>query len=754
MSETRAWRLDLSAFLLLLTGLAVAGAVFSHDPTVVYPSPDDSTNLLGPPGDWLAHELVGTLGLAVYLWMGAWFVLVLLLLLRRHWLRWSFRLTGWLLLIPVSALLAHRYAEALPSSTVGGGGLLGATLDAWLDDQLPRDLQRIVLWASAGVGGLLAGDWVVRGAFRLLTSLVRLRLARRGAAREATTANEPSQTVPVADTEAAPAQTAVTNEIPILHHGGSNLPDVPRQGDEPILEERAVHDVSNGLLSERQRFAGFELPPINLLEDAKPFAHAEMDKLLREKATLLEKTFGDFGLTVKVAGINTGPVVTMYEVTLETGLRVAKVTSLGEDIALNLKVPSVRMVAPLPGKNAVGIEIPNEIRAEVRLKEVIQSASPRIAKMKIPLFLGRDAEGKPLLGDLADMPHLLIAGATGTGKSVCLTTIILSLLMTRRPDEVRMVLIDPKSGVEMQWCSRVPHLMSPIIEDMKKAEAVLAWAVDKMEERYDLLRRARVRNIAGYNELSSAELIRRIQPADEEERKRIPERMSFIVIVIDEMADLMMQFKKEVEGHIIRLAQKSRAAGIHLVLATQKPTVDVITGLIKSNLPSRICFKVAAKSDSRVVLDQMGADKLLGRGDMLYLPPGTSDLLRAQGAYASETEIQKVADYLESDPCYESELLQLKTKEVREAEEAGGSLEERLKTRDKLYEQAVDIIIREGRGSVSLLQRALGIGYGRAARLIDFMSQDGIVGTYNGSNARDVLYTAEDWAKLRAGTEQ
>ncbi len=760
MTEKRAWRLDLSAFVLLAVGLAIAGALFSHDgaaqPGVTHPAPAASNNLLGPPGDWIARELVGTLGLAVYVWLAAWFVLVLLLFLRRRWLRWSLRLVGWLLLIPASAVLAQRHAEAFAVGNPGGS--LGATLDAWLDEQLPRNWQLAVLGGWAGVGGLLAGDWLARGLLHAVIASVRLRLSRR---REATvveaTAREPSPVATAAEPEgpAEEPEVGITNkyDIPILHHGQRSLFDPPWQDGEPQLEERAAPSVSNGLLSERQRFAGYELPPLSLLEDARPFAQDEQDRLLREKAVLLEKTFGDFGLAVKVVGINTGPVVTMYEVTLQTGLRVAKVTNLGEDIALNLKVPSVRMVAPLPGKNAVGIEIPNELRAEVRLKEVILASIPRIPKMKIPLFLGKDAEGKPLVGDLADMPHLLIAGATGTGKSVALTTIILSVLMTRRPDEVRLVLIDPKSGVEMQWCSRVPHLMSPIIEDMKKAEAVLGWAVDKMEERYDLLKRARVRNVAGYNELSGEEIIRRVQPVDDEERQRIPEKMSYIVIVIDEMADLMMQFKKEVEGYIIRLAQKSRAAGIHLVLATQKPTVDVITGLIKSNLPSRICFKVAAKSDSRVVLDQMGADKLLGKGDMLFLPPGTSDLLRAQGAYAGDSEIQKVADYLDSDPCYEAELLQLKTKEVREAEEEGGSLEERLKARDKLYEQAVEIVIREGRGSVSLLQRALGIGYGRAARLIDFMAQDGIVGAYNGSNARDVNYTPEQWAQLRGAGE-
>lgn len=743
MHQERAWRLDVAAFLLLAAGLAVTLALVSHDPTVAHPAPR-SANLLGPHGDKLASELVGTLGVAAYVWLVAWFVLVLLLMLRRRWGRWSLRLFGWLILVPLVALVAHRHGDAIDRvPVVGAGGVVGAALDGWLNDNAPREWHRLLILAVGFVAFLCTCDWLLRAGWKGAGKLPRLRLPQRPRVEPTSTPPEPSPPPP-------PPPPVDPNAIPIKHHAAEGLPAVPRDGDEPVLEERAHHDVSNGLLSERQRFAGYELPPLHLLEDPRPIAHAEQDQLLREKATLLEKTFKDFGLTVKVVGINTGPVVTMYEVTLETGLRVAKVTSLGDDIALNLKVPSVRMVAPLPGKNAVGIEIPNELRADVRLKEVIQSSSTRILKAKIPLFLGKDAEGRPLLCDLADMPHLLIAGATGTGKSVCLTTIILSLLMTRRPDELRLVLIDPKSGVEMQWCSRVPHLMSPIIEDMKKAEAVLAWAVDKMEERYDLLRRARVRNIGGYNDLSADEILRRVQPVDDEERHRIPERMSYIVIVIDEMADLMMQFKKEVEGYIIRLAAKSRAAGIHLILATQKPTVDVITGLIKSNLPSRICFKVAAKSDSRVVLDQMGADKLLGRGDMLFLPPGTSDLLRAQGAYASEPEIQKVADYLESDPCYEAELLQLKTKEVRESEEAGDSLEERLKTRDKLYEQAVEIIIREGRGSVSLLQRALGIGYGRAARLIDFMAQDGIVGTYNGANAREVNYSPEQWAQMRS----
>ncbi|MFO0877484.1 MAG: DNA translocase FtsK 4TM domain-containing protein [Gemmataceae bacterium] len=775
MTQERAWRLDLSAFLLLVVGLLVAAAVFSHDPGVVHPPPASAANVLGAPGDWVAGELVRLLGVAVYAWLTAWFVFVLMLLLRRRWWAWAKRFAGWLLVVPLTALLAHRHGEAVRAGPlVGPGGSLGATLDAWCDEYLTLP-QQLALLAVLAVGvALLTADWLLASGWRLLRrglrGLSRVRLSRQLTPQPVVLIEPPVISVPAEEPveevveeleeeapepvkKTPPVKSEEIQGIPITHHGMSLLPEVARGEDEPELEERATLNLSNGLHSERERFAGYELPPLHLLEDPRPFAHEAHDRHLRETATLLEKTFLDFGLTVKVVGISTGPVVTMYEVSLETGLRVAKVTSLADDLALHLKVPSVRMVAPLPGKNAVGIEIPNEHRAEVRLKEVIQASVARTARARVPLFLGKDAEGRPLVFDLAEMPHLLIAGTTGTGKSVCLNAIILSLLMSRRPDELRMILMDPKRGVEMECFSRVPHLMCPIIDDMKKAEAVLAWAVDKMEERYDLLRRARVRNIAGYNELSTEELLRRVQPLDDEERQRIPERMSYIVMVIDEMSDLMMQFKKEVEGYIVRLAQKSRAAGIHLVLATQKPTVDVITGLIKSNLPSRICFKVAARSDSRVVLDQMGADKLLGKGDLLFLPPGTSDLVRAQGAFASDSEIAQVANYLESEPCYEAELLQLKTKEAREAEEDGGSLVERLKSRDKLYEQAVDVIIREGRGSVSLLQRSLGIGYGRAARLIDFMAQDGIVGTYNGANARDVLYTPEQWADLRRGND-
>ena len=473
----------------------------------------------------------------------------------------------------------------------------------------------------------------------------------------------------------------------------------------------------------------YELPPVDLLLPNEEVCYEEHEKEVRRKAKILEKTFKDFGFNVRVVEIETGPVIAQYEVELEAGLRLSKITGLADDLAIALRVPSVRIVAPIPGKNTVGIEVPNEHRQLVRLREVIEETNGRAKRMKIPLFLGKDVAGNPLVVDLAALPHLLIAGRTGTGKSVCLNSIIVSMLMTRGPDEVRMLMIDPKM-VELNGYRKLPHLMHPVVTDMRKAEAILAWAVDKMEERYQLLSRAGVRHVSVYNQLGDDELRDRIRPESDDEWRQIPRQLPYIVIVADEMADLMMTAGKEVEQHIIRLAQKSRAVGIHLILATQKPTVDVITGLIKSNLPARIAFQVASRTDSRVVLDEMGADKLLGNGDMLFLLPGTSTLLRGQGTYLSDDEITRVVDFVGTDdPQFAGELMQLKTKDEQEARRRGGNFQ----SRDELYEAAVDIVVRERRGSVSLLQRALGIGYGRAARLIDFMAEDGIVGQYNGA---------------------
>jgi S-DNA-T family DNA segregation ATPase FtsK/SpoIIIE len=711
MPERRDLRLDLAACAWLLAGCAVAACLFRYDPAdgpggSVYPAPEPAHNWLGPPGAWLARLLLQTFGVAGYILIGAWFVLAATIFLRSRVRQWSGRLAGWLLLVPLTALLADQSAERFNLRILHGGGLLGAWLARFLDANLAGNLRIYVVSGSVAVALVLALGELLVYPLRAVVFVIRpgTRAARKKAAH-----------VPP----------------PVETHG---LPPVALEPAPVSLEAPPL-----GL--------GDELPPLTLLEDPQPFPYEKHEQRLRELSALLEKTFTDFALNVKVVGINTGPVVTQFEIALETGLRVQKVTRLADDLALNLKVPSVRIVAPIPGKNTVGIEVPNAIRATVCLKEVIRGYGDKLAKAKIPLFLGQDTEGKPLVHDLAEMPHLLIAGRTGTGKSVCMNAIILSILMTRRPDEVKMIMIDPKM-LEMSEYGKIPHLMHPVVKDMKKAEAILSWAVDKMEERYDILSRARVRGIAGYNELSPAEIHRRLGVAElsDDERQRIPDRMPYIVIFVDEMNDLMMTMKKEVEGHIIRLAQKSRAAGIHLVVATQKPTVDVITGLIKSNLPARICFQVSSRSDSRVVLDEMGADKLLGKGDMLFLVPGTSTIVRAQGTYASDGEIARVVGHLECEPCYAQELVQIG---AGGGKEKGGSMMDRLRARDELYEQAIEVIVREGRGSVSLLQRALGIGYGRAARLVDFMAEDGIVGDYNGSQAREVLYTPEQWAALK-----
>jgi S-DNA-T family DNA segregation ATPase FtsK/SpoIIIE len=748
MAERQNRRVDSVAWLLLICGFFVALCLLSHEPAA---DGSSAPNLLGTPGHFLAQELYAALGSAVHVLLMAWFVLVLMLLIQKSWLRWSGRLAGWLILLPCSVIaadfLGHNW---LPGPIYGSGGTLGATLRDQLQNQLPGPAGALSFAVVSFLGVFLAADFVLRG---LLDAIYWICFALsfcfallvRGSAAMWACLRLP-RAAPSDAIEVVRVHSPATMPVPIQHTGFALKAVVEPEATGPAPTILPITRMGMSSMPE-QNFEDYELPPLTLLDDPEPFPFEQHDQKLREQATILEQTFKDFDLNVRVVGINTGPVITQYEIALETGMRVNKITTLGDDLALHLKVPSVRIVAPIPGKNAVGIEVPNEHRATVRLKEVILGAGRKLTKCKIPMFLGKDSEGKPLTHDLADMPHLLIAGTTGTGKSVCLNTLIISMLMTRRPDELKMLLIDPKKN-EFTDYKKIPHLMHPVITDEAKATAVLAWAVDKMEERYDLLSRAGVRNLAQYNELGMEEILRRVQP-DEEERERVPEKLPYIVIVIDEFGDLILQTKREAELYIIRLAQKARAAGIHLVLATQRPTVDIVTGLIKSNLPGRICFKVASRMDSRVVLDEMGADKLLGKGDMLFLLPGNNTLVRAQCTYVASLEITKIVQHLETDePCFSTELLQLQT-----TSSAGAESIDKMRERDPLYEQAVEVVIREGRGSVSLLQRSLGIGYGRSARMIDWMAEDGIVGAYNGSNAREVQYTVEEWEAFKQGQQ-
>jgi S-DNA-T family DNA segregation ATPase FtsK/SpoIIIE len=785
MFEERNLKLDLLALGVLALTIFLAASLLSYHPAdaqsrLVYPEPAEVMNICGRSGALVSTVLLGALGLGAHYLVVSLAVLAAVLLARRPPADPLLRLLGWLLsLVGFSTFSAMALPQLSPGPVIGPGGYLGAAGRGLLEMNF-ASVGAYILVASLIVGGLLLSTeyllvrwfaWIFGVPLRVLGQRV-LRTGNRADKAAAKTnrrvqsasnrpgaeedGEEENLTVRIGGRQADEDPDGAADESPPPDGKQNDQPGtsapaakLAERADSPLRvrnrqnhREELIHEIEE--TAKQGEPADYELPGLDLLLPSEPFCFDEQEKDVRRKAKILEKTFADFGFSVRVVEIQTGPVIAQFEVELEAGLRLSRITGLADDLAIALRVPSVRIVAPIPGKNTVGIEVPNSERQLVRLREVIEETNGRAQAMRIPVYLGKDVAGNPMIVDLASMPHLLIAGRTGTGKSVCLNSIIVSMLMTRRPDEVRMLLIDPKM-VELSPYKKIPHLMHPVVTDMKKAEAILAWAVEKMEERYALLARAGVRHLSSYNQLGEIELMERVQPADDEERKQFPVTMPYIVIVADELADLMMTSAKEVEAHIIRLAQKSRAVGIHLVLATQKPTVDVITGLIKSNLPARICFQVTSRTDSRVVLDEMGADKLLGNGDLLFLRPGTSALIRGQGTYLSDDETLRVIGAVAtSEPQFIHELVQLKT----DSAESDGP---KLKNRDELYEAAVDMVVREGRGSVSLLQRGLGIGYGRAARLIDFMAEDGLVGPYNGSQAREVLISLGDWETMRGG---
>jgi S-DNA-T family DNA segregation ATPase FtsK/SpoIIIE len=743
---------DLFALCLLALCVFLALALASYDPLdppghMAYPARTVALNLAGVYGAQTAHHMRNSVGLGAYFLVFALLTLDLRLFSRSGPRDSIFRALGILFVLAGVCVGLQMLTPHLGGGpVVGSGGYVGAWGLTLLERHFAVQGIQILIAATVTAGILATGDlmllhlaWAIPLApFRMLGRL----FSGRRDEKLACNRFEQAESKPVVSTPVAPAirdkktaaKPAATLPIKV------NPPVVAKSLRDEVVERLEAGSATSAAVP-------FELPSLDLLEDAEEFPYDILATKAQAAAVILEKTFKDFGLNVRVVEVDTGPVITQFELELEAGLRLSKVSALADDLAIALRVPSVRVVPSIPGKNTVGVEVPNEKQVLVRLRELIEACPDAIDKMRIPLFLGKDVSGRPLVVDLTKMPHLLIAGRTGTGKSVCLNTLILSMLMTRNPEQVKMLLIDPKM-VELSPYKRVPHLMHPVITDMKKAEAVLAWAVDKMEERYDLLAQVGVRHLDSYNKLGKDAVLKKLglEPGSEE-AEQIPASMPYIVIVADEMADMMMTSGKDVEGHIIRLAQKSRAVGIHLVLATQKPTVDVITGLIKSNLPARISFQVSSRTDSRVVLDEMGADKLLGNGDMLYLAPGTSHLTRSQGTFVGDDEVNDVIEFFSGcEPQYSTELAQLtvKTADGKGAPDAN-------RERDEMYDQAVEVVIREGRGSVSLLQRALGVGYGRGARLIDYMAEDGIVGDYNGSQAREVLYTSEQWQELKGG---
>ncbi|MCG2704191.1 MAG: DNA translocase FtsK [Candidatus Omnitrophica bacterium] len=476
------------------------------------------------------------------------------------------------------------------------------------------------------------------------------------------------------------------------------------------------------------KFVGdYKLPHLDLLTTPPPLEDRIMKDDLEGNSKILEETLRDFNIEVKVVEVEQGPVITRYELQPAPGVKITQIMNLSDDIALNLKAPSVHIVAPIPGKGTVGIDVPNMKAAMVYLKELLETHEFQVAASKLTLALGKDISGAPLIADLADMPHLLIAGTTGAGKTVCVNTLIISLLFQASPEEVKLILVDPKM-VEMAMYNGLPHLICPVVTDVKKAATALEWAVSEMEDRYKLLAKVGARNIVGFNHKINEGL----KEITDGEIKIPLEFMPYIVIIIDELADLMLQAPKEVEGSITRLAQLSRAVGIHLILATQRPSVNVITGVIKANFPARISFRVASKIDSRTVLDMNGADKLLGKGDMLFLKPGNFKLLRAQSGLVSDKEIENVVNFVKQQrPAVYSE-------NILKEQDKFFNYKNRDK-KDEMFEEAARLVINTKQASVSMLQRRLRLGYSRAARLIDMMEDEGIVGEYRGSKAREIL---------------
>lgn len=477
----------------------------------------------------------------------------------------------------------------------------------------------------------------------------------------------------------------------------------------------------------------YKLPSLDLLDEPPKIEEKKIKEDLTVSSKILEETLQDFGIDVKVTKVEQGPSITRYELELAPGVKVTRITSLSDDIALTMKAHSVRIVAPIPGKDRVGVEVPNVITSLVYLKEVLQAEEFARSTSKLSLALGKDIAGKPVIRDLAGMPHLLIAGTTGSGKTVCVNSIVLSMVFNATPDELKFILVDPKM-VELALFNKLPHLLSPVLTDPKKVSIALNWVVEEMESRYRLFAKIGVRNIEGFNQKDKKEKL----------EEQAPEKLPYIVVVIDELADLMAIASQEIESAIARLAHLSRAVGIHMILATQRPSVDVITGIIKANFPARLSFKVASKVDSRTVLDMNGADKLLGRGDMLFIEPGAPKPIRAQGSLVSDKEIERVVDFvsLQVPAKYQDDLLKAQEKKKGFASDE----------KDELHDEAVRLVLESGLASVSFLQRRLNLGHMRAARLIDAMEEQGLVGPYQGSKPREILIDRE--AYLREKIQQ
>jgi S-DNA-T family DNA segregation ATPase FtsK/SpoIIIE len=683
----------------------------------------------------------------------------------------SLRLTLLTLGLMVLAPLAVWILSASPDAAGWLGSRLGAPLVdfvGWLGALLVAGVGMVALsvgtlgWNPLRVvgKGVAAGGGIAGKTAKMVADKGRAMADARAQAALAAAASEPIEETPLVEEVEEPEDASVAGE------------DVDSADPHETLdaaEEVAAPDQGTDDLPDPRTdsAADLEFPPMDLLTPPETRDKAGMERQLDELGRVLVEKLGTFNVQCALGGRTTGPMVTQFEVIPAPGVKVNRIANLDADLALAMKASSVRIVAPIPGKGAVGVEIPNPKSEIVNLREILETPAFRNAKGELPLALGKDLNGRPYVANLAKMPHVLIAGATGSGKSVCLNTIVTSLAYKHTPKTLRLLMIDPKM-VELSVYARLPHLRHNVVTDPKDAAGVLKWAVLEMERRYGLLKANHVRSIAEFNrKVTVGQVVRRAEAkgAEGDEDRWIYNDgvMPYVVVVVDELADLMMTVQSEVEKPLTQLAQKARAIGIHLIVATQRPSVNVITGLIKANFPTRMAFRVASKTDSRTILDQNGADALLGNGDMLFLPPGESAPVRVQGAFLpTEDTEQLMAWYRElqerheepeeaiaAEPAQERDILE----EVRSHElvEAAEAVEAIAGDWDELFRAAAEVCIQNGGGSTSLLQRRLSIGYGRAARIVDQLQDSGVLGPSDGAKGRELLMTYDELEAFLGG---
>ncbi|MFI5316782.1 MAG: DNA translocase FtsK [Myxococcota bacterium] len=705
-------------------------------------------NWCGPAGALVAGALAGTLGWAAHLLPLAAGVVAWRYLrglpLRPRWIP----LGGWALcLLALSGtfeVLHRAFPDAVSAHAAGFLGALVAVPLArafYLTGSLFVLAIALALGLIAGTGmslrdGLGALRRGARALARELGQAARVSIARLRRSREARAQareEEADEAVTAGATRDAAGGDPSRARIPRVSPPRRAKATEPEVVEHRVLAQTPLRQESLPF-SDARGEGPYKLPDLDLLaRGPESSPNLDRDALIRN-SQILEKKLADFSVLGRVVKVHPGPVITMYEFEPAPGVKVSRIVNLSDDLALALRAISVRIVAPIPGKNVVGIEVPNVERDVVVLRDVVAHASFQETEARLPIALGKDIFGNPMTTDLAAMPHLLVAGATGTGKSVFLNALLCSVLMRATPDDVKLLLVDPKM-LEFSLYQGIPHLIAEVVTNPKRAAAALLGVVGKMEDRYRLMAQKGVRNIEQYNKAIAKDLAAsRPKPDDE----IVPKKLPYIVVVIDELADLMIVAARDVEESLMRLAQMARAAGIHLVLATQRPSVDVLTGIIKANFPSRISFQVSSRTDSRTVLDANGAERLLGQGDLLHVPPGSSKLERIHGPYISEKEVQAVTEWVrqQGSPEFDPQLIRL-AEESEKTEERGEEL-------DELYDQAVEIVARHRIASISFVQRKLKIGYNRSARILEQMEHDRIVGPQEGTKPREIFVRPPD----------